>query len=137
LGLINLIKIGNRNFQVKSSDFWITMPSGLLTLNLWTESPKTYLLAEPIFVQNPQELIDKFILKFGDRKVNVKDSTLLENREELNLQELFVKFNSEKITEINEVKIRRKLILGKDITSVVKIEFKGFEIWKNDNLELK
>ncbi len=113
------------------------MPSGLLTLNLWTESPKTYLLAEPIFVQNPQELIDKFILKFGDRKVNVKDSTLLENREELNLQELFVKFNSEKITEINEVKIRRKLILGKDITSVVKIEFKGFEIWKNDNLELK
>ncbi len=130
--------IGKRKHLVKHSGFWIVTPDFHLTLNVWSENPKTYFLGEPIFIENSKKLLDQFELEFPNPKIDILDSTLLENDIDLHLKELKIEFDRLELFKITKVFIEGLTIDNDEVRIDTKTQFKGFEIWKmNGYIEIQ
>lgn len=127
------MNIGDRKYLIASSGFWIVTPDLHLTLNVWTVNPKTYFLGEPIFIEDSNKLIDRFELGFPNPKIDLLDSTLLENDIDLHFHDLKVEFNRSELFQISKVKIKGLTTNNEKLNIVAATRFKGFEIWKMGN----
>lgn len=127
------MKIGNRKYQIKSSDFRIVTPDLHLTLDVWSTNPKTYFLGEPIFIENSKNLMDKYEIGFANPQIDLMDSTLLENDNDLYFNDLQIEFDKTNLFQITNVKITGYTRENEKLTIDTKTHFSGFEIWKMDD----
>lgn len=127
------MQIGNRKYSIKSSDFWIVTPDLHLSLNVWTNSPKTYFIGEPIFIENSKKLISNYEIGFPNPQIDLMDSTLLENDVDLHFNTLNIEFDNIKLFQISNVKINGETRNKEKLSVDAKTHFNGFEIWKIDN----
>lgn len=127
------MKIADRKYSVKSSDFWIVTPDLHLTLHVWTDSPKTYFLGEPIFIEDSNKLINDYEIGFPNPKIDLMDSTILENDIDLHFNDLQIEFDDVELFRISNVKITGETRNNEKLTIDTKTHFNGFEIWKMDN----
>lgn len=127
------MKIADRKYKIKSSDFWIVTPDLHMTLQVWTDNPKTYFLGEPILIEDSNKLLDNYEIGFPNPKIDLMDSTILENDIDLHFKDLNVEFDDVKLFEISNVKINGETRNNEKLTIDTKTHFNGFEIWKIDN----
>lgn len=127
------MKIGNRKYQVKSSDFRIVTPDLHLTLDVWSTNTKTYFLGEPIFIENSKHLMDKYEIGFTNPQIDLMDSTLLENDIDLHFNDLRIEFDNTNLFLISNVKVKGITRANDKLTIDTKTHFSGFDIWKIDN----
>lgn len=98
------MRIGNRKYQIKSSDFRIVAPYLHLTLDVWSTNPKTYFFGEPIFIQNLDNLVDNYTIGYPNPQIDLMDSTLLEDDNDLHFNKLEIEFDNTNLFQITNVK---------------------------------
>ena len=126
--------IGDKVYKDLSSDCWLVYPGGTLTVNVWTVEPNTYLITEPIYLKEPEILLESnFQLNFEIKEIENIDTTLLENDKALEIFNQIAQFDKPNLFKFKRVKIQGntadEIVLQMDTET----SFYGFEIWKMDD----
>jgi len=130
------MKIGDKKYNIQSSDCWLVFPGITLTVNIWTNTPNTYLITEPIFLKEPELLLEtNFQATFTIEEVENIDSTLLENDKPLEIFNQNVIFDRNNLFSLDNVRIKGNTTDDKAVQVDTKTCFSGFEIWKMEDYE--
>jgi hypothetical protein len=133
------MKIGNKNYSIKSSEVYLVIKPGVsenlsLTIFIWCELPNTYWIVEPIELKNIKNFSEKsFRSDFKIQEIINVDSTLLVENEEINVYSQKVVFDNSNLSMLRDVKINGESFDGLICSASTSTSFSGIELWKYEN----
>ena len=114
----------------------MVLPSFTISVNVWTHFDDTYLITEPIALQDTDEIIESGLdSAFTIKSIEDIDSTLMEKNNAIEILNQTVNFNSNNLFKINNVEIEGKTTTGDIVKVKIATSFHGFEIIKMDNFQ--
>jgi hypothetical protein len=127
------MKIGDRKYQIRYSDCWLTVPNDSLTVNFWTDDEKTYLITEPIKLDNTEELFSNYFQsEFSIQSIDDIDSTLLEKDVAIDIWNQKISFDTTRLLEIKKVQLIGQTSKNETVQVDTETSFCGFEILKQN-----